>query len=369
MSKDGKAKISEIELGPIKTNIFRKNDGSYIFAQYQVTETVDKLESSFRRFLSSKSPYALPCKGFESADLVVEGSNKPIRGVPIPVAAAYWAKEAQCGNKKAIAINVACTVESIERRADRAFGVCRTEEEYNQRSAHIFRQIMSSNAEVNILGADDGVRVSSPLYEFYDAVKTKLKNEYAVNGIHAMSKEEIRKEIAFLSSHTTFQHWKLTPQQEIESRLGRISRNKYPDLMSGLIPVNARENAIFLFQVCEFIVKLKDIHECVKCREYIQAARTIPGVDHAFLFFIAPFGATPDACSYINELPTGEMGTNGSVGVLTLKELLEFYRKQSLASRKMGTVKGQINELFQSLSYDIPDAPLQILMNYQPSIF
>ncbi|NJO64602.1 MAG: hypothetical protein HC836_42615 [Richelia sp. RM2_1_2] len=52
--------------------------------------------------------------------------------IPIEVAMAFWAKEVRVGNLKAQAIAIACMIETIERRADAAFGVQRSLEEYNE---------------------------------------------------------------------------------------------------------------------------------------------------------------------------------------------------------------------------------------------
>lgn len=53
--------------------------------------------------------------------------------VAIEDAAVYWGHCSQKGNALASAILVACAIESIERRADKAFGKTRSEEERNER--------------------------------------------------------------------------------------------------------------------------------------------------------------------------------------------------------------------------------------------
>ncbi len=92
-------------------------------SQTKLAEAVDEDETSFRRFLGSNSPEALPYKGFRPDKLAVEGNNAKVNGIPIPLAVAYWTKEAASGNPTAARLLGACAVESIERRADKAFDV------------------------------------------------------------------------------------------------------------------------------------------------------------------------------------------------------------------------------------------------------
>ena len=94
---------------------------------------VQKGERSIRDFLRGKSPQALPFRDFRAGKLSVENEPMRINGIPFELAVAYWTKEALAGNLEAVALLAACAVEALERRADRAFGVERTEEERNQR--------------------------------------------------------------------------------------------------------------------------------------------------------------------------------------------------------------------------------------------
>lgn len=118
-----------IFLGSIPIEVFQMPNGDYLLSQTQVAKAVNNEEDSFRRFLRSKSPEALPYKDFRPDKLAVEGNNVLINAIPIPVAAAYWIKEAVAGSIIAVRLLGACTVESIERRADIAFGVQRSDAE------------------------------------------------------------------------------------------------------------------------------------------------------------------------------------------------------------------------------------------------
>jgi hypothetical protein len=119
-----------IELGSIPLDVFQLPDGKYKLSQTQSTEAVDKDEVSFRDFLKGKSPEALPYKEFKAEKWTVEGSQGKANLLSIEVTVAYWTKEAIAGNKKAIRILGACAIEAIERRADAAFGIQRSEEDY-----------------------------------------------------------------------------------------------------------------------------------------------------------------------------------------------------------------------------------------------
>lgn len=137
----GKARERTIFLGEISLYVFQLPSGEYKLSQTQVAEAIGKPESSFREFLASKSPEALPYKGFHSGKLSVEGRNMPINPIPVSLAVAYWTKESFAGNLIAIRFLAASAKESIERRADVAFGVKRTEREYNYRFKSAFEKL------------------------------------------------------------------------------------------------------------------------------------------------------------------------------------------------------------------------------------
>lgn len=134
MSETYKAKGTTIILGTVLVEVFQLPNGEYRLSQTQVTEAIGKRNRSIIEFLGGKSQEALPYKGFElSESLAVEGANKPITPIPISIATAYWRYWDKKGNPQATAIIDGCVQEAIERRADVAFGVYRSEEEYNQR--------------------------------------------------------------------------------------------------------------------------------------------------------------------------------------------------------------------------------------------
>lgn len=70
----------------------------YVLSQTQVAQAVGKTEVSFRDFVMSKTPEALPYYGFRPAKLSVKGNNVKINTIPIDVTSAYWTKKAFVGN-------------------------------------------------------------------------------------------------------------------------------------------------------------------------------------------------------------------------------------------------------------------------------
>lgn len=128
------AQRTTIYLGTIPLEVFTISDGSYVLSQTQVAEAVGKNELNIRQFWKSKSPEALPYKDYTPVKINVEKDHEGrggtrINAVTIEFAAAYWTKEAIAGNVMAARLLGACTAESIERRADAAFGIQRAEEE------------------------------------------------------------------------------------------------------------------------------------------------------------------------------------------------------------------------------------------------
>ncbi|HEY9873096.1 MAG TPA: hypothetical protein V6D12_06655 [Candidatus Obscuribacterales bacterium] len=137
-----KARRATILLGGIPIDVYQLPNGSYELYSKTVTDAIEKRHGSFAEFLSGKSSEALPYKDFNYAEVMeveVEGSNRPIKPIPPKIAYAYWRYHAP-RNPLAAALVTACMEESVERRADIAFGVNRTETERQQRFADNFSQ-------------------------------------------------------------------------------------------------------------------------------------------------------------------------------------------------------------------------------------
>lgn len=361
-SKVMKAKREPIPLGSMTLYVFQLPDGSYKLSQTQCADVIEKTEVSFRDFLGSKSPEVLPYKGFEAEKFPYEGGNSRIALIPIALAVAYWTKEAGIGNSIAAKLLGACAIETIERRADKVFGVSRTEEQYNQRFIHAFESFATQVPDANFLTKtpfkeeSSQIRVSSPFYPFYSEISRKLKKEYKDGGIPGVSKEVLRDKIALLASYST-NSWKLTLGQELNLTLHK-ARHKYPDLVSETFIFNLSENrqkARLLIQVFDLIVDFDDIEECVLKRRYIQLAKETFQTDYIFMFFVAPFGATPDALNFIETSLPDDI--KGYVGVLTVKELHGIYYEQITKTKHGSRIKADLTRKFKILSdYRIPNS-------------
>ena len=132
MTKTIKASRAVIELGSIPLNVYLMPDGTYRLAGRNVTDAVDEVNTSLMRSFGVKSLKSLPGADPDLMQVKTETGESFIP-VAIEDAAVYWGRCYEKKNAKAAAILVACAIESIERRADKAFGKTRSEEEYNER--------------------------------------------------------------------------------------------------------------------------------------------------------------------------------------------------------------------------------------------
>lgn len=133
-----KAKRQNITIGNLEVEGFQMPDGSYRMSQTQAAEAIEKDEINARRFLDSRGIKTLLGKGYTPDTIEIESDvqrrgQTRINALPLEVVTAYWIWQCSRGHKPAIALVLAMATETLERRFDRAFGVTRTEEEYNQR--------------------------------------------------------------------------------------------------------------------------------------------------------------------------------------------------------------------------------------------
>jgi len=225
-------------------------------------------------------------------------------------------------------------------------------------------KFIEGHAGLDEFADNEKPRISAPLYDHYEAIRHKLKAAYPDGGIPGFTTEKVREVIAYLSTYTD--RWKLQTDKEVKSSHS-TGRYGYPHLTSDVFPVEVdgqTKSAVVMFQFYDLIVDDKDIADVDGCRRYIKSARTDIGVDLAWLFFVAPFGATPQAVSFIQTELRDD--SKGFVGVLTVKELAQFLHTQACITRSSNLVKGGINTKFKNLlGYEIPDSPLALLMEYQ----
>jgi hypothetical protein len=134
MTNVNKAIRATITLGDIELDVFQLPDGSYRMSKAQVCETVQLDRKRLSELLEKNSLKLIAGKGSLLSALVVkmsyEGNNAKVDLVPLEMATLIWLES---GSEIGKALAYSCITESLEMRADNAFGVIRDEEERNQR--------------------------------------------------------------------------------------------------------------------------------------------------------------------------------------------------------------------------------------------
>jgi hypothetical protein len=166
MTNEQKAIRQIIRIGSIEAEGFMLPDGSYRMSQSQAAEAIGEASTYALRFLRSNSPKALLGDSYtnytpESFEVEIEGRGQTrINALPLEVVSVYWAWQSSKGNKKALALVVALLQETLERRFDDAFGVTRSESEYNQRLTDRTRELETALKQIGDgLAFDDDVRM------------------------------------------------------------------------------------------------------------------------------------------------------------------------------------------------------------------
>lgn len=341
-----KAKRAEIKLGDFVLEIFQLPNGDYRLSQSQVAEIVEKNEINARRFLTSKSPEVLPFKGLTLDTFEVGDERTRIKGVPILLAIAFWTKEAVANNSVASRLLGACAAESIEKRADEAFGIHRHQEEYDEKFKKNFEELKLVVSELESLERE--AELSQVIDdEVYDVVETLLQTELKFP-IHGWDENKIRDELANLGARTD--KWKLKIEDELEFEFAGKREYSYPDLtstvFSGTVGANELEyQVVFIFECKNPIVTISDVKECIYDRAYLEAARRKHKTDHVFLFMVAPYGGVPLVYQYIKRKLAPD--DSGYVRVLTVKQLANFLRDQVTVTNSYK--KSEITKRFREL--------------------
>lgn len=137
MNNPIKAERASIKMGNIPLDVFRIPSGQYRLSQAQTLEAIGVSKSWFSSSAKtgSKPRKFLLDKGFSGSVTAFSvpnnsGSGSAVaKGLTIDDAVKVWSYFARNGNDLAADLLEACAAESIERRADAAFGVQRSEEE------------------------------------------------------------------------------------------------------------------------------------------------------------------------------------------------------------------------------------------------
>jgi len=147
MSESIKATRATVTLGSLTIDGFMLPNGEYRMSQTQAAECIGKARQGMSDFLKTKAFNRLlgqagGMSGISRSMLetfVVEigdqGSRGETRivGLPLMIVFIYWAWESFRGNKQALSLIIALGTETLERRFDRAFGITRSEDDWDRR--------------------------------------------------------------------------------------------------------------------------------------------------------------------------------------------------------------------------------------------
>lgn len=148
---------AEIQLGEISVKVFEIEPKKYLYG-YDFLAAVggfDKKKLSQKTSKYHISRLCNPCgeKNSISHKVKVEGISEPYKTLADKQISEALGALAKSGNEKAISVLVACTLESLERRADKAFGHNVSEEERNRRIDKRVR-VMNQSREQKALYGD-----------------------------------------------------------------------------------------------------------------------------------------------------------------------------------------------------------------------
>ena len=128
-----------MQLGTFTVDGFMLPDGSYRMSLSQAAECVGLSARNAFDFLQSRAFKTLMGEGYTVSVSEIESDPEQgrgqsrIRALPLEVVSKYWHWQSHRGNKQAFALVDALITESLERRFDSAFGVSRSEDDFNQR--------------------------------------------------------------------------------------------------------------------------------------------------------------------------------------------------------------------------------------------
>lgn len=104
---------------------FEKNPDRFILSQSNTAKAVGTTNNYIINFLASPKVKPRWAKGFRLLDFKVDGSKKPVKGVPSKISLKYWKKEEKRGNELAEAILEILEETSLKESVAIAFGVDR----------------------------------------------------------------------------------------------------------------------------------------------------------------------------------------------------------------------------------------------------
>lgn len=231
----------------------------------------------------------------------------------------------------------------------------------------ILDNFITGNPNLSNLVQSSGIAISSPLKDDFQLISVgQLKKSFPNGGIPGMSKIDIRDKMSALFTCIDIPGWEVKTNPEMSYKLDN-QHYRYPDL-SFFLPLTVdgvQCKAQFMFLIHDLIIDQKYV-ESVTGRNYITLGNKSVGIDYTFLYFVSPFGATPDAEAYIREYWPSEQ-ERPCVGVLTVSELSEMLMKQAVDCKNRNFQKGSIKKDFNRImQYEVPTA-LMVMAGYDYS--
>jgi hypothetical protein len=178
-----RARKEIVDLGNgIELEVYQLPNSDYQLSRTQVGLAIDNIRpaKSFGEFLAGKSVEALPYKDYQFGEIITEGVGAPIKGTTFDVAIAYWAYHAKKGDTKALSLISALAKESLERRADKAFGVNKSEQQYQLGTAKAYQQFelvfnCMQRLERKIDSMESELKLLRPAYEKLEKIESTLE--------------------------------------------------------------------------------------------------------------------------------------------------------------------------------------------------
>jgi hypothetical protein len=144
---------AQITLGNLLLDVYQLPDGAYCFSRVQLAELCDMTTRRIGQILDSNRVKTL--QGIEKNEKLTrvkyEGGTKPFDAISLDTASVLFGVLAKNGNEVALDICIAAMAESLETRADAAFGVQRTAEERNNWFAIRMKSKSTRRAYTDIL--------------------------------------------------------------------------------------------------------------------------------------------------------------------------------------------------------------------------
>ncbi|HEY9653663.1 MAG TPA: hypothetical protein V6C95_23580 [Coleofasciculaceae cyanobacterium] len=171
MSKSIKATRATVQIGSLEVDGFMLPDGAYRMSQSQASECIGDDAVYARNFLRSRTLKSFKGEGYtpETFEVDPEGQTRGqtrIQGWSLEIVFAYWVYRCFKGNKQAFSLVLALGSETLERRFDVAFGITRTENEWNERLIQRNQQLERALGELGeSFAIEDDIRRERDYFE------------------------------------------------------------------------------------------------------------------------------------------------------------------------------------------------------------